>query len=124
VSQLLVLSLDADVAGHLAVALRRHRSALRKNGLAEPPGLADLETAAVEVVSSTQQLSAALTVPTGAEDGLHDREFLSRDDIRRLSGVSLATVDRWLSSGQLPSRRHGRTRRITRADLDRFLSAA
>ena len=49
---LVVLHLDRDVAGHLAVALRRHRGDLQRRGYVEPPGLADLETLFLGVVKS------------------------------------------------------------------------
>lgn len=121
---LIVLSLDADVAGHLAVALHRHRSALQKIGAAEPEGLARLEQIAQEVVRSTHGASQAITVRDASEDVLHDREFLSRRDVQRLTGVSLATVDRWIKSGELPSVKRGRVRRIERSALHAFQRAA
>jgi excisionase family DNA binding protein len=121
---MLVVTLDRDVAGHLAVALRRHRDALKKEGIAEPPGIAELESAALQVVNSTHDDSPGITVEDALDDGLHDRIYLTRRDVQRLSGASRATVDRWLGSGQLRSSKHGRIRRIARRDLDRFLSAA
>ena len=122
-TSMLVLTLDGDLAGHLAVALRRHRTALRKRDMAEPPGLADLEAAAAEVVTSTQQASRAFTVPSVAEDDRDDRAYLTRKDVCDLTGASLSTIDRWLKSGRLPSSRHGRIRRVARVDLERFLAA-
>jgi excisionase family DNA binding protein len=119
---MLVLSLDADVAGHLAVARRRHRSALRKNDLAEPPEIAELEAAALQAVNNSQQASASVTVDTVGDAGA--RDYLTRSDVQHLTGASLSTIDRWVSSGNLPSSRHGRVRRIARADLDRFLRTA
>ena len=121
---MLVLTLDRDVAGHLAIALRRHRAALKSGGLAEPPGIAELESVALQVVNSTHDDSPGITVHDVADDGLHDREYLTRRDVQRLSGASRATVDRWLSGGELPSSKHGHIRRIARKDLDRFLRAA
>lgn len=120
----LLVSFDADLCGHLAVALRRHRSALNKNGLAEPPELADLEDAAVEIVTRTQQASVTVSVPTVDEDDCNDRAYLTRSDVHRLTGASLSTVDRWVRSGDLPSCKHGGIRRIARTDLQRFLAAA
>jgi hypothetical protein len=51
---LLVIALDRDTAGHLAVALRRHRGQLEKLGYAEPQGLAELEALAQSVAKSHQ----------------------------------------------------------------------
>jgi hypothetical protein len=117
---MLVLSLDRDAAGHVAVAVRRHRDDLRNRGMAEPPGLAEFQAAALEIanpsdpseITRPQQASAALNVPDGTDDDLHDRPFLSRADVHRLAGISLATVDRWLRSGRLPSVKQCHIRRI------------
>ena len=124
-TKLIAIAIDPALAGHVAVALRRHREALRRSGRTEPDGLADLEAFAVEVVTSTQKASPSVTVETDYHHDSHDsREYLSRSDISQLAGVSLATVDRWLATERLPSARHGRIRRVRRADLDRFLGGA
>jgi excisionase family DNA binding protein len=122
-SGMVVLAIDPDTAGHLAVALRRHRDSLHKNQMSEPPALAELEKAALQVVSKRQQPSANVSVPGDLQDDLSEREFLTRADVVRLTGASVATVDRWIARGQLPSCRHGRLRRIARADLNTFLAA-
>jgi excisionase family DNA binding protein len=121
-THLTAIALDRDVAGHLAVAIHRHRAALAQNGLAEPAALADLETVALQVLRSTQEHSGALTVEGGVHDDLSDREFLTRRDVQHLTAASAATVDRWIASHQLPSRKQGRLRRISRHDLNEFLS--
>jgi excisionase family DNA binding protein len=125
-----VFTFDQAVAGHVAVALRRHRNALRKSHREEPPGLAELEDAVVRIVNGRQQASPSVTVPTTSvtvpadqQDDVSEPDFLTRDDVRRITRTSLATVDRWIASGQLPSCRRGRIRRIARADLDEFLAA-
>lgn len=119
---LLVIALDRDVAGHLAVALRRHRGQLARLGYAEPPGLADLETLAQGVAKSHNESPGVsrLTVP---DDDDSDRDYLTRNDISRRTGTSLSTVDRWIATGALPSVKRGRTRRVNRVDLDQFLAA-
>jgi excisionase family DNA binding protein len=122
-SAMLVLTLDPDTAGHLAVALRRHRDSLQKNQMSEPPGLAELESAVLRVVRSHQEASQGVTDQTVVQDDLSDREYLTRRDVVRLTGASVASVDRWISSGDLAASRHGRLRRIARTDLDRFLTA-
>ena len=120
---LLVLALDRDVAGHLALALRRYHSELDRLGLAKPPALVDLETTALSVVRR-QEESSRDNVQTVPDDDWHERDFLSRHDVSRCAGVSLKTVDRWIASGELRSCRRGGLRRIARADLDCFLQAA
>lgn len=119
---LLVIDLDRDTAGHLAVAMRWYRGRLAELGHAEPPGLADLETVAQRVYKRHEQ-SRGFTVPNGLDHDLHAPDFLSRADISHTTGVSLSTVDRWVRSGALPSAKHGRTRRVSRQALDQFLTA-
>ena len=119
---LLVLQLDRDTAGHIAVALRRHRGQLEKLGLAIPPGLTELETAAINVAKS-HEASPGVTRRLGFQDGDDDRDYLTRSDVHRRTGTSLSTVDRWIRTGALPSTKHGRIRRVAQADLERFLSA-
>ena len=53
-----------------------------------------------------------------------DREYLTREDVARIAQTSTRTVDRWIRDDKLPSTRHGRTRRVARADLDDFLRKA
>jgi excisionase family DNA binding protein len=120
---MLVLTLDPDTASHLAVALRRHRDSLQKNQMSEPPALAELENAALQVVNSCQQASASVSVAGDLQDDPSEREYLTRTDVARVARVSGRTVDRWIAHGQLPSCRHGRLRRIARADLSTFLTA-
>lgn len=119
---LLVIALDRDTAGHLAVALRRHRGQLQKLGYIEPRGLAELETLAQSVAKSHQQ-SPGVSVLTVPDDDSSDRDFLTRSDISRRTGTSLSTIDRWIRTGALPSVKRGRTRRVSRADLNQFLAA-
>jgi hypothetical protein len=55
VSGLLVLSVDQQLAGHLAVAIRRHRTALAELGRPCPPGLSELEDLAARVGRNEQE---------------------------------------------------------------------
>lgn len=120
---MLVCALDRDAAAHLAVALHRHRDALRKIGGAEPPGLAELERMAVSI-TRRQEDSGVLTVPAVGDDGPDGhRDWLSRSEVAWLLGVSLATVDRWRASGVLRSSRVGGIRRFSRESLHECLSA-
>ena len=68
-TKLLAIAVDTALAGHVAVALRRHREALRKTGRTEPDGLADLEAFAFEVVRSTPQASHGVAVDDHSDDG-------------------------------------------------------
>jgi len=119
---MLVLRLDRDVAGHIAVALRRHRGQLERLGYIEPRGLAELETLAQSVAKSHDE-SPGVSVLTVPDDDSNARDFFTRNDISRRTGTSLSTVDRWIRTGALPSVKRGRTRRVSRADLNQFLAA-
>lgn len=131
---MLVLSLDRDAAGHLAVALHALGTRNRQQGRVFPAALLALQAAAENVIqtgepmrltiSGTHEASPAISRPGNAEDDLHGREYLCRSDVARIAGIGIATVDRWLASGRLPSQKVGRIRRIRRCDLDRFLSRA
>lgn len=128
----LSLTLDRDLAGHLAVALHALGTRNRQQGRVFPAALNALQAAAEHVVqngepmllsiTSNQEQSPAISRRSGTEDGVHAHEFLTRSDTSQLAGVSIATVDRWIASGQLSSTKRGRVRRIARADLDAFLS--
>jgi excisionase family DNA binding protein len=120
-SGLIVLALDRDTAGHLAVALRRHRGHLQQIDAVEPAGLADLEALAVSVYKR-QEATPGDIRRLLIDDDRHERDYLTRDDIRQRTGASLRTVDRWIASGKLASCKRGGIRRVARADLDRFLS--
>lgn len=48
--------------------------------------------------------------------------FLSAREIAQRLGCSVRTVRRWIAEGTLPSVRIGGLRRVSVADLDRFLS--
>lgn len=103
---LLVLQIDRDSAGHLAVALRRHRADLAERGWAEPPGLADLQEAALRVVEA-QERSGGLSGLGALDDDVNGREFLTLTDVSRLANVSVSTVKRWVAAGALGSSKRG-----------------
>jgi excisionase family DNA binding protein len=119
----LIVDLDGDLAGHLALAIRRYRLALSREGWAEHPGLAQLEEMARRV-NERQRASTSVKRRVRPEDpsGADHRRYLTRSEVCELAGVSLRTVDRWIRSRELPSTKHQQTRRIARADLDRFLA--
>lgn len=118
---MLAVALDRDLAGHVAVALKRHRDELSDRGLARPAGLYDLETLALSVARSGQERSGASTVKDDPHDGQRDREWLSAAGAAQVSGFSVSTIRRHIRSGALASTLVGRARRVRRTDLDSFL---
>jgi excisionase family DNA binding protein len=131
---MVVLSLDGDSAGHLAVALIALAARKRKQGGAFPATLVALQAAAENVIQTGQPMRLTITSPQehsisgdrseSVQDDLHEREFLTRSDVASIASVGIATVDRWIANDQLPSHKIGRTRRIRRSDFDRFFSRA
>lgn len=131
---MLSLELDRDLCGHLITALGRHRAVLQNRGLAEPPALIALQAAVKSAVDSdeprrlsitgNQEQSLAISRPGVVEDAIHERDFLSRNDVAQIAGIGIATVDRWVASGRLSSQKVGRIRRIRRSDLERLLDRA
>ena len=142
-TEMVVLSLDGDSAGHLAVALHALATRNRKQGRVFPAALVALQAAAESVVQTgepmrltitnvdsseapgrTEQHGAAKseTVANHRHDDPHGtRPYLTRTDVARLAGVHVSTVDRWLTNDQLQSHKVGGIRRIRRSDLDQFL---
>lgn len=118
---MLAVALDRDLAGHLAVALRRHREELARRSRARPPGLLDLEEMAAEIARSGQERSEASSVPADLQGGSRDREWLSANEVVQVTGLSVSTVRRHIRSGALLSKLFGRARRVRRTDLDSFL---
>lgn len=60
---------------------------------------------------------------TGLQGSLADREWFSPQEAIDYSGIGRTRFYRYLTSGEIPSAKLGRTRHIRRRDLDRFLEA-
>jgi excisionase family DNA binding protein len=111
----LVLVVDRDVAGHLAVALDRHVAALEAFGRAVPPELLELRGVALKLAG--QERPGADTGGSARETAPMFREWLSPAEVAGQLGVSERTVRRRIAAGQLRSRTFGRARRVHRDDL-------
>ena len=109
-----VLELDRDVAGHLAVALHAHVQSLGAFGRACPPELLALQAIAIRL--SGQERSGADS-RRDAREPVPMREWLSVEQTAEVLGVSERTVRRRIAAGDLPSRKFGRARRVHRADV-------
>ena len=120
----LFLRIDAHLASHVALALIRHRKNLLREGIAEPDGFAELLEISLQIARERPEASGRDTVLSVSEDGLHERQLLSRSDVSRITGWSLRTIDRRIADGELPSTGKGRLRRVNRGDLEAFTRAA
>lgn len=74
------------------------------------------------VLMTDEQIAALLE--QAAERGarrvlatVRDEQPLTIEEAAQARGVSRRTMDRWVSSGRIPSVGQGRTRRVRRADL-------
>jgi excisionase family DNA binding protein len=126
----IVLALDPATAGHLAVAIRRHRAHLRSNGHLVPAGLAELEAAAVQVVRDKSRQTATVgdSAVAPADDTQHAGERgcepLTIGQVAAALSVHPRTVGRMLDRGDLPAVTVGRRRRIPQPALDRYLGGS
>ena len=116
----LLLLLDGDLAGHLAVAVHRHREVLDQLGRACPSELEQLEQTLVEICTGGQERSGMVTLPARANVPGVDREWLSPLECAEVTGLSESTIRRALRNG-LPSTRVGRTLRVHRDALAAFM---
>jgi excisionase family DNA binding protein len=55
------------------------------------------------------------------DDMDHQREWFSAEELRRWLGLGKTKTQEILQTGQIPSYRIGRVRRIRRADIEHFL---
>jgi excisionase family DNA binding protein len=118
---LLAIRLDPDVAGHLAVAVRRHREVLDRLGRASPPALAELEELLVAVARGGPEQSGAAAAVNGANVRSVDHDWLTPDECSLATGLSPRTIGRRIAAGDIRSSKIGRSRRINRGDLDQFM---
>ncbi len=121
-ASLMAALLNPDLAGHLAVALHRHRGALAENGRARPPGLADLQALAEEVARGGHGQPGAAPRRMPEDHGLHDREWLSTKEVAMTTGLSETTVRRHIRNEELASSKPGGRRVVARCDLDDFMN--
>jgi excisionase family DNA binding protein len=132
------VELDEHSSAQLAAALALLGSRARKEGCVWPAALTVIQGALEHRVHADEPMVIRIsdgpaavaaadsrTVAAGLDD--HDRDdsvgHLSRGDAARFAGISLDTLDRRISCGDIPSIKVGRRRLVRRQDLDRFLGA-
>jgi excisionase family DNA binding protein len=111
--------LDAIEAGHLALALARHRSGLEAEGREVPAVLVDLLLASLSAARSGQTV---LLRPGGAHDP--NVSLLDYSTAAEVASVSERTIRRRVATGELRARRIGRRVLIHPDDLASWLDAA
>lgn len=116
------------LAGHVASALQAHRLSLRQQGAELPPELVALTEWCAEAFRSGQHappmdLASVFgdVGPVMATDT--PRMTLSTDEVAEVLGVSPSTVRREVAGGRLRSVDIRGKRRITRTEIERYLSA-
>jgi excisionase family DNA binding protein len=120
VVSVIVLELDGDLAGHLAVAVRRHREMLDHVGRACPDELVALERVFVTACNG-QGVSGAFTpLPADSVGGM-TADWLTPRQAARMTSLSLSTIRRSVADGSLTSTKVGRSRRIAVEDLNEFM---
>ena len=87
---LLLLDVDQDLAGHLAVAIHRHRQVRDHTRLAVPPELDELEQLLLTAAKRQDAPPAASRNGDGYGAGMDQREWLTRTDVAQMTGVCIA----------------------------------
>jgi excisionase family DNA binding protein len=121
-----LLRITPATAAHLAVAVRRHREVLAKLEREIPDALEDLEWAFAEIANRSNGQYGSETVtrlPVSENDAMRP-DWLSPREVAATLGVSEATIKRHIASGKLRSSKVGRSRRIHRDAITRFVEAA
>ncbi|MBA2240798.1 MAG: helix-turn-helix domain-containing protein [Solirubrobacterales bacterium] len=117
-TRLLVLNVDRTTAGHLAVAIELHRRHLERADKPCPPGLIDLQHAAIEAGrGATDDDNKGDTVPELAKTG---GDVLTQRKAAEILGLSARTIGRMLDRGELEGVTVGSRRRVLGRGLDRF----
>ena len=113
--------IDGDLAGHLAVAIHRHREVLDHLGRACPPALPELEELLLAIARGGPEQSGPATAVNGGNVRGVDHDWLTPDETAVVSGLSPRTIRRRIADGSLQSSKIGRCRRVARTDLDQFM---
>jgi excisionase family DNA binding protein len=118
---LLIMYVDGDLAGHLAVAVHRHREVLDQLGYASPPELPGLEETLIKIARGGPGRSGTAAAVRGGNVGGVDHDWLTPEECSVASGLSPRTIGRRISDGSLQSSKIGRSRRVSRIDLEQFM---
>lgn len=122
---MILLDLNPPLAGHVAVALARHRQALRREQLTVPDGFGDLLDAMTRLarqgrdttdLASATDLSDYAPVPAPL--------LLTKAEAAEALSMSVRNLDRVVASGRLQAVRTGAASvRIRRVDLEAYVAS-
>jgi excisionase family DNA binding protein len=115
-----VIIVGRVVERHLAAAVVAYVDALRRNGMAVPTALTELRAAFGDL---SRQGPTAFDGDATAADGVPMALVFDAGEVADVLRVSERSVERLLASGDLPSVRIGRSRRIRGEDLQEFIDA-
>ena len=125
---LLALQLDTATAGHLAVAIRQHRRALKRAGHPCPTGLRQLEVLATEAANTRQpQTQTDSAIDRGGERAYghpNGSRLLTHKQAAQQLGVCERSVARMLDRGDLGHVLVAGRRRVTQAAINELRPAA
>jgi excisionase family DNA binding protein len=109
---------------HLGVAVSAHLRQLRRDGVRPPAELAALADAllASSVVPGGPERSELELAAGGGESERAHRLAVSVAEAAGWVGVSISTIRRLVSSGELPTVRIGRSVRIHVREFERYVS--
>lgn len=119
----MLLEPSGELAGHAAVALRRHRQWAATQGLRMPDGFTDLEDAFASRANRGQTGTPMDDLWQVIESRPMAPQLLTYDAAASVLAVSERTVKRLVASGDLNAVRIGGGARIRTADLDAYVAA-
>lgn len=118
----LFLDISAELAGHLAIALRQHRQWAARAGLETPPELADLAEALAFRAMRGQEGTPLDDLWSARDREVVTRRLLTYEETGHALGCSQRTVKRLVATGELTAVQVGRgTVRVRAADLDAYV---
>ncbi|MGI8578636.1 MAG: helix-turn-helix domain-containing protein [Nocardioidaceae bacterium] len=120
-SGLVMLDVDAEMAGHLAVACRLYRERARRDGIGVPAGLAGVERMLAARASRGQRGTPLAELWSVVQHRDMEPELVAYRDAARLLGCSERTIKRRVAAGDLPVVRVGAMPRIRVSDLHHYI---
>lgn len=121
---MILLTDDRVLAGHVAIALARHRQALRREQVTAPEGFDDLLDAMTRLARSGQAATHLDPVADLAEYAPVTPLLLTKAEAGEALGISTRSVDRLIADGRLTAVRTGTASvRIRRSDLENYVAS-